>query len=91
MAESAKNNAFTSVLGGQKQRRRRSVKQNAAEEGRGSEKMRYIGGQFDEAVARKLKEISGREGTTILNLLAEALNMLFEDRGEPPIARGGKR
>lgn len=91
MAESAKNNAFTSVLGGQRRSRRRSEGQEPAGEGKGAGKMRYIGGQFDEAVARKLKEISGREGTTILNLLAEALNMLLEDRGEPPIARGGKR
>lgn len=91
MAESEKNNAFTSALGGQRQSKRRSEERSAAEEGKGSEKVRYIGGPFDEAVARQLRVISGREGTTILNLLAEALNMLFEDRGEPPIARGGKR
>ena len=91
MPKSGKNNAFTSALGVERQSSRRSEEQEAAEKGKGSGKRRYIGGPFDEAVARKLREISGREGKTILNLLAEALNMLFVDRGEPPIARGGKR
>lgn len=91
MAESAKNNEFTSALDIQRRTSRRDGERNTAGEGKRGDKTRYIGGPFDEAVARKLREISGREGRTILSLLAEALNMLFEDRGEPPIARGGKR
>ena len=61
------------------------------ESGGRSSKTKLIGGQFDEAVSRQLKTIASREGKTILELLAEALNWLFEDRGEPPIARGSNR
>ena len=91
MAESAKNKAFTSVLSEQKRSRSAPEETRQVEGGKGGRRMKHIGGQFDEAVSRQMKVIAGREGTTVLNLLAEALNMLFEDRGEPPIAAGGKR
>lgn len=91
MAESAKNEAFTSVLSKQKRSRHAPEESTREERGKGGGKRKHIGGQFDEAVSRQMKVIAGREGTTVLNLLAEALNLLFEDRGEPPIATGGKR
>lgn len=56
-----------------------------------SSKTKLIGGQFDEAVSRQLKTIASREGKTMLELLAEGINRVFEDRGEPPIARGSNR
>lgn len=56
-----------------------------------SSKTKLIGGQFDEAVSRQLKTIASREGKTMLELLAEGINRVFEDRGEPPIARGTNR
>jgi hypothetical protein len=47
---------------------------------------RLIGGHFDKAVSRQLREIAAREDTTVQALLAEAMNMLFVARGLPEIA-----
>lgn len=62
-----------------------------AESARGTGKTKLIGGLFDEAVSRQLKTIASREGKTMLELMAEGINRVFEDRGEPPIARGSNR
>ncbi|MGO9057655.1 MAG: ribbon-helix-helix domain-containing protein [Candidatus Binataceae bacterium] len=47
---------------------------------------RLIGGHFDRAVSRQLRELAAREDTTVQALLAEAMNMLFVARGLPEIA-----
>jgi hypothetical protein len=47
---------------------------------------RLIGGHFDRAVSRQLRELAAREDTTIQALLAQAMNMLFAVRGLPEIA-----
>src|SRR5271170_306279 len=47
---------------------------------------RLIGGHFDRAVSRQLRELAAREDTTAQALLAEAMNMLFVARGLPEIA-----
>jgi hypothetical protein len=47
---------------------------------------RLVGGHFDKAVSRQLREIAAREDTTVQALLAEAMNMLFVARGLPEIA-----
>jgi hypothetical protein len=47
---------------------------------------RLVGGHFDRAVSRQLREIAAREDTTVQALLAEAMNMLFVARGLPEIA-----
>ena len=91
MAENGKGDEstreFARALKTQPPRNRRT--RAAAEEGENKAgKMKMVTGMFDEAVSRQLKGIGAREGRTMLDLLAEALNMLFEDRGEPPIARG---
>ena len=48
---------------------------------------RHIGGYFDPAVAKQLRVLAANEDRTITALLAEALDLLFESRGQPPIAR----
>ena len=52
-------------------------------EGRG----KHIGGYFDPAVARQMKALAAEEDTTVQELVAEALDLLFESRGKPGIAR----
>ena len=47
---------------------------------------RLVGGHFDRAVSRQLRELAAREDTTVQALLAEAMNMLFVARGLPEIA-----
>jgi hypothetical protein len=47
---------------------------------------RLIGGHFDRAVSRQLRELAAREDATVQALLAEAMNMLFAARGLPQIA-----
>ena len=50
-------------------------------------KFGQIGSYFDAAVARQLKSLAVEEDTTVQRLLAEALDLLFESRNKPPIAR----
>jgi hypothetical protein len=47
---------------------------------------RLIGGHFDKAVSRQLRELAAREDATVQALLAEAMNMLFAARSLPQIA-----
>ena len=47
---------------------------------------RLIGGHFDRAVSRQLRELAAREESTVQAMLAQALNMLFASRGLPEIA-----
>jgi hypothetical protein len=47
---------------------------------------RLIGGHFDKAVSRQLRELAAREDATVQALLGEAMNMLFAARGLPQIA-----
>ena len=48
---------------------------------------RHIGGYFDPAVARQIKSLAAEEDTTVQELVAEALDLLFKSRGKPAIAR----
>ena len=45
-----------------------------------------VGGHFDPAVSRQLREIALHEDSSVQELLKEALNDLFVKRGKPPIA-----
>ena len=47
---------------------------------------KMVAGYFDPMVHRQLKLIALEEDKTIQNLLEDALNGLFADRGKPPIA-----
>ena len=48
---------------------------------------KHIGGYFDPAVSRQIKTLAVEEDTTVQELVAEALDMLFESRNRPAIAR----
>ena len=50
---------------------------------------KHIGGYFDPAIARQIKSMAVEEDTTVQELLAEALDMLFESRNKPAITRQG--
>ena len=47
----------------------------------------HVGAYFSPEVARQLKVLGAEEGTTMRMLMAEALDLLFESRGRPAIAR----
>lgn len=48
---------------------------------------KHIGGYFDPAVSRQLKEIALAEDSSVQSLVAEALDMLFQSRRKPTIAQ----
>jgi|GEM_PF-1782354 len=47
---------------------------------------KHIGGHFDPAVSRQLRQLGLEEDTTVQDLIGEALDMLFHSRQLPPIA-----
>ena len=47
---------------------------------------KLIGGHFDPAVSRQLKQLALDDNSTVQALLAEALNDLFIKHGKKPIA-----
>lgn len=51
---------------------------------------KFIGGHFDPTVSKQLKRISLDEDSTIQDLVAEALDMLFQSRQMPTIAKKPK-
>jgi hypothetical protein len=59
-----------------------------AEAGRSGvrEGAKHIGGYFTPQVSKQLRSLAVVEDTTVQDLLAEALNMLFQSRGLPMIA-----
>jgi hypothetical protein len=48
---------------------------------------KHIGGYFDAAVSKQLRSIMVEEDTTVQALLEEALDLLFQTRNRPMIAR----
>ena len=46
---------------------------------------KHIGGYFTPDVSRQLRQIALDENTSVLALLGESLDMLFESRGKPTI------
>lgn len=47
---------------------------------------KHIGGYFTPAVSKQLRALAVSEDTTVQDLLAEAMNMLFQSRRLPMIA-----
>ena len=47
---------------------------------------RHISGYFDSEVYRQVKIICAEDEKTVQEILGEALNALFVNRGKPPIA-----
>ena len=79
MAE--KSEQFTEILE-QKTPVRRDVRRGSGG-GRGT----HIGGYFDPAVAKQLRRLAVDEECTLTDLVAEAIDLLFQSRGLPEIAR----
>lgn len=63
-----------------------STPPKAAPSGRQGTKL--IGGHFAPEVSTQLRILAAEEGTTVQNLLAEALNDLFVKKGRGRVARG---
>jgi hypothetical protein len=51
---------------------------------------KHIGGYFAPEVSKQLRSLAVAEDTTVQDLLAEALNMLFQSRRLPTIAAVSK-
>ena len=47
---------------------------------------KHVGGYFDPAVSRQLREIALAEDSSVQALLGEAIDMLFQSRRKPTIA-----
>ena len=47
--------------------------------GRGG--LKHVGGYFDPAVSKRLRQMAFEEDTTVQDLLSEALELLFQSRG----------
>ena len=67
--------------GGQEREERRK-----AESAAGKVREMHIGGRFHPEVGRQLKLIAAEEQTSVLALLCEGINHVFQSRGKPPIA-----
>jgi len=48
---------------------------------------KHVGGYFDPAVSKQLREIAVQEDSSLQSLLAEAIDMLFQSRRKPTIAQ----
>lgn len=82
MAENTDRNAFAEALEGKWRGGRRPVP--PPETGPGGKK--FVGGRLAEAVAYRLKVLAAEERTSVLALLCEGINHVFEVRGLTPIA-----
>ena len=47
--------------------------------GRGG--LKHVGGYFDPAVSKRMRQMAVEEDTTVQDLLGEALELLFQSRG----------
>jgi hypothetical protein len=61
-------------------------KSTEASRSRAREGAKHIGGYFTPQVSKQLRSLAVAEDTTVQDLLAEALNMLFQSRSLPMIA-----
>lgn len=52
---------------------------------------KMVGGYFDPTVSKQIRLIAVQEDTTVQDLVAEALDLLFQSRQKPTIARKQKR
>ena len=49
--------------------------------------VKHVGGYFEPQVSKQLRQIALDEDSSVQNLLAEAIDMLFHSRQKPTIAR----
>lgn len=63
------------------------VEDQPSEHARPSRKStKHVGGYFDPAVSKQLREIALEEDSSLQALLGEAIDMLFQSRRKPTIA-----
>ena len=53
-----------------------------------SRRKKTLIGYFDPSVSKQLKQLALEEDSSVQYLLGEALDLLFQARGKPMIARG---
>lgn len=51
---------------------------------------KHVGGYFDPAVSKQLREIALTEDSSVQALLAEAIDLIFQSRRKPTIAQRPK-
>ena len=51
---------------------------------------KHVGGYFDPAVSKQLRGLALEEDSSVQQLLEEALDLLFQERGKPTIARSAQ-
>ena len=78
----AKSNKFTTAMRDGPTAGSRALRQAASSRG-----AKHIGGYFTPEVSRQLRIIAASEDTSIQNLLAESLDMLFHSRQMLTIAQ----
>ena len=86
MAERRKkqgNNQFAEITGKKQTPAPLATPPRVSAGGRG----KHIGGYYDPAIARQVKALAVEEDTTVQELVAEALDLLFQTRGRPTIAK----
>ncbi len=49
--------------------------------GNGRGGLKHVGGYFDPEVSKRLRMLASEEDTTVQELLAEGINLLFQSRG----------
>jgi hypothetical protein len=87
----AMSNKFSNAFKAQKQEPEKPPAEEA-EVGRGPtasrarRKLKHVGGYFDPAVSRQLRELAARQDTIVQALVAQAVNMLFQAHNLPQIA-----
>lgn len=89
------NNKFANALkpdrrasgGGESSTRTAPSLRTQARRSASSRKEKHIGGYFDPPVSKQLRLIALEEDSTVQLLLAEAIDMLFQSRRKPTIAK----
>ena len=75
------NNQFAAALKSRSPAPRPTPPARSASPSPSNTKRKHVGGYFSPAVAKQLRLLASEEETTVQELLAEALTLLFAQRG----------
>lgn len=85
------SNKFAAALNAKKSEVAESIPETEAKPSRhvrpSRKSTKHVGGYFDPAVSKQLRQIALEEDSSLQALLGEALDMLFQSRRKPTIAR----